>query len=53
MSQISFADAEKAGKRKETRREVFRVEMELAVPWKAMLKVMELHYPVAGRGRRP
>lgn len=53
MSQISFADAEKAGKRKKTRREVFLAEMELVVPWKAMLKVIEPHYPVAGRGRRP
>jgi IS5 family transposase len=53
MSQISFADAEQAGKRKKTRREAFLGEMELVVPWKAMLKVIEPHYPVAGRGRRP
>ena len=53
MSQISFADAEYAGKRKKTRREVFLEEMELIVPWKALLKLIEPHYPVAGRGRRP
>jgi IS5 family transposase len=53
MSQISFADAELAGKRKKTRREVFLAEMQLVVPWKAVLKVIEPHYPVAGRGRRP
>ncbi|WP_341888900.1 transposase [Variovorax sp. YR752] len=53
MSQISFSDAEQAGKRKKTRREVFLAEMELVVPWKALLKVIEPHYPVAGRGRRP
>jgi IS5 family transposase len=53
MSQISFADAEQAGKRKKTRREVFLAEMELVVPWKALLKVIGPHYPVAGRGRRP
>jgi IS5 family transposase len=53
MSQISFADAEQAGKRKKTRREIFLAEMELVVPWKALLKVIEPHYPVAGRGRRP
>ena len=35
MGQISFADAEYAGKRKKTRREVFLEEMELVVPWKA------------------
>lgn len=53
MSQISFADAEYAGKRKKTRREVFLEEMEQVVPWKALLKLIEPHYPVAGRGRRP
>jgi hypothetical protein len=35
------------------RREVFLEEMELVVPWKALLKVIEPFYPVAGRGRRP
>ena len=32
MSQISFSDAEYAGKRKMTRREVVLEEMELVVP---------------------
>ena len=53
MSQISFADAEYAGKRKKTRREVFLEEMVLVVPWKVLIKIIEPHYPVAGRGRRP
>ena len=53
MSQISFSDAEHAGKRKKTRREIFLAEMELVVPWRALLKVIAPHYPVAGRGRRP
>jgi IS5 family transposase len=53
MSQISFADAEYAGKRKKTRRELFLEEMEQVVPWKVLLKIIEPHYPVAGRGRRP
>ena len=53
MDQISFADAEYAGKRKKTRREVFLEEMELVVPWKGLLKLIEPHYPSAGRGRRP
>lgn len=53
MSRISFADAEQAGKRKKTRREVFLGEMELVVPWKVLLKVIEPHYPVAGRVRWP
>lgn len=53
MDQISFADAEYAGKRKKTRREVFLEEMELVVPWNGLLKLIEPHYPSAGRGRRP
>jgi len=32
---------------------VFLDEMELVVPWKVLLKIIEPHYPVAGRGRRP
>jgi IS5 family transposase len=53
MKQISFADAEYAGKRKKTRREVFLDEMEQVMPWTALLKVIEPFYPVAGNGRRP
>jgi hypothetical protein len=37
MGKISFSDAEYAGKRKKTRREVFLEEMEHVVPWKALL----------------
>jgi transposase, IS5 family len=39
MDQMSFAEAEYAAKRKKTRREVFLEEMELVVPWKALIKV--------------
>ncbi len=53
MSQISFADAEYADKRKKTRREIFLDEMELVVPWKSLHKLIEPFYPVAGQGRRP
>ena len=53
MKQLSFADAEYAGKRKKTRREAFLEEMDLVVPWKTLLKVIEPFYPVAGNGRRP
>jgi transposase, IS5 family len=53
MDQISFSDAEYAGKKKKTRREVFLAEMEQVVPWKALLAVIEPFYPEAGRGRRP
>jgi IS5 family transposase len=55
MSQISFLDAEYAGKRKKTRHEVFLEEMELNVPWKALLGVTSPHYrwpaEVVGRTR--
>jgi IS5 family transposase len=37
MSQMSFGDAEYAGKRKKTRREVFLEEMDQVVPWKSLL----------------
>ena len=53
MSQLSFSDAEYAGKRKKTRREVFLDEIEQVVPWKVTLGLVAPQYPVAGRGRRP
>ena len=53
MSQMSFGDAEYAGKRKQTRREVFLAEMEQVVPWRSLLNLIEPFYPVAGRGRHP
>lgn len=53
MGQISRSDAQYAGKRKKTRREVFLAEIEAVVPWKALLDLIEADYPVAGRGRPP
>jgi IS5 family transposase len=53
MSQMSFGDAEYAGKRKKTRREVFLEEMDQVVPWKSLLNLIEPCYPIAGRGRHP
>lgn len=53
MDQMSFADAEYSGKRKQTRREVFLAEMEQVVPWDALLGLIEPVYPKAGHGRRP
>ena len=53
MNQISFSDVEYAGKRKKSRREVFLDEMEVVVPWKALLGLIKPHYPVAGNGHRP
>ena len=52
--QLSFGDAEHTGKRKKTRREIFLAEMEQVVPWNALLKLIEPHYPKMGRpGRQP
>jgi len=53
MIQLSFGDAEYAGKRKRTRREEFLAEMEKVVPWSALEGLIEPHYPKVGGGRRP
>lgn len=53
MNQMSFGDAEFAGKKKRTRRETFLAEMEAVVPWKALIALLEPFYPSSGRGRRP
>ena len=45
MTQMSFSDAEYAGKRKQTRREIFLAEMERVGPWEALLALIEPHYP--------
>ncbi|MFC0667201.1 IS5/IS1182 family transposase, partial [Azotobacter chroococcum] len=37
MKQLSFADAEYAGKRKQTRRERFLLEMDQVVPWSGLI----------------
>ncbi len=52
MKQISLADAEYAGKRKKTRREVFLDEMEQVASWKVVLKKDEPFNWMAGIGHR-
>ena len=52
MKQMTFADAEYAGKRKQTRRELFLIEMDQVVPWKGLVALIEPHYP-KGEGGRP
>jgi IS5 family transposase len=52
MKQLSFADAEYAGKRKQTRRERFQLEMDQEVPWQGLIALIEPHYP-KGEGGRP
>lgn len=50
MKQMTFADAEYAGKRKQTRKELFLIEMDQVVPWKGLIALIEPHYP-KGEGR--
>ncbi len=52
MRQMTFADAEYAGKRKQTRKELFLIEMDRVVPWKGLIALIEPHYP-KGEGGRP
>ena len=52
MKQMTFADAEYAGKRKQTRKELFLIEMDQVVSWKGLVALIEPHYP-KGEGGRP
>ncbi len=52
MKQMTFADAVYAGKRKQTRKELFLIEMDRVVPWKGLIALIEPHYP-KGEGGRP
>ncbi|MED6068110.1 transposase, partial [Pseudomonas aeruginosa] len=52
MKQMTFADAEYAGKRKQTRKELFLIEMDQVVPWKGLIALIEPFYPW-GEGGRP
>lgn len=52
MKQMTFADAEYAGTRKQTRKERFLIEMDQVVPWKGLINLIEPHYP-KGDGVRP
>ena len=53
MTQLSFATLDHRNKKKQTKRERFLGEMDAAVPWAALLGLIEPHYPKAGKGRRP
>ena len=50
---MSFAAREYSGKKKVTRRDRFLAEMELVVPWRALVELIEPHYPQGRRGRPP
>ena len=52
--QLGFGDYEQATAKKRTRRERFLREMENVVPWKALLELIEPHYPKnSSKGGRP
>jgi IS5 family transposase len=51
--QMSFAQAEYAGKKKTTRREKFLGDMEKVVPWARLVGLIQPHYPSGERGRPP
>ena len=53
MDQLTFGDADFAGKGRKTRKERFLTEMEQVVPWSILERLIESAYPVAGNGRRP
>src|SRR6188474_3051990 len=51
--QGSFAEAEYAGKKKQTRRDKFLAEMERVVPWARLVARLQPFYPKGDRGRPP
>ncbi|WP_182518806.1 IS5 family transposase [Dokdonella fugitiva] len=53
MDQLTFGDADFAGKGKQTRKERFLAEMEQVVPWPVLERLIEPVYPASGNGRRP
>lgn len=52
MKQMTFADAEYAGRRKQVRRERFLIEMDQVVPWRGLIALIEPH-SLKGDGGRP
>jgi IS5 family transposase len=54
VKQFGFGDYEKSTAKKRTRRERFLGEMEAVVPWKALIDLIEPHYPkISSKGGRP
>jgi IS5 family transposase len=52
--QLGFGDYEQTTAKKRTRRERFLAEMEVVVPWKALIGLIEPHYPkTSSKGGRP
>jgi len=53
MQQGRFGEPGLGRCRKTTRRQQFLDQMQLVVPWARFEQLIAVHYPVAGRGRRP
>ena len=53
MTQLTFAEAEYATKKRKTRREVFLEKMDSLVPWKQIEKKIRRHYHKGKTGRPP
>ncbi len=53
MKQTTFASQAFERKKKQTRPQRSRGDLERVVPWAALLAVTELHYPTTGRRGRP
>lgn len=53
MKQMIFVDAEYAGKRKQTHKEFFLIEMYQVVSWKGLIALIGPHYPKDEGGRPP
>jgi IS5 family transposase len=52
--QLGFSDYEQTTAKKRTKREKFLAEMEAVVPWKALIDLIEPHYPKSSsKGGRP
>jgi transposase, IS5 family len=52
--QLGFGDYEQSRAMKRTKRERFLSEMEAVVPWKALIDLIEPHYPkTSSKGGRP
>src|SRR5690606_36079968 len=53
MSQLTFAEAEYAVKKRKTRRELFLEKLEALLPWKQLEAPIAKHYACGGMGRPP
>jgi transposase, IS5 family len=53
MKQTTFASTAWDKKGKVTRRERFLAEMDAVIPWKHLIRLIEPHYPKAGKGTQP